>query len=67
MTKEKYTQVYDDEWVPVHMRTYRLACCDCGLVHDLKHRRKNGVLEVKYRRNARATSAMRRGFKFEKE
>lgn len=21
-------------WVPVKMRGYKLACCDCGLVHD---------------------------------
>lgn len=23
-------------WVPVKMRGYKMACCDCGLVHDMQ-------------------------------
>jgi hypothetical protein len=23
-------------WVPPIMRGYRMACCDCGLVHDME-------------------------------
>lgn len=23
-------------WVPPIMRGYRMACCDCGLVHDMQ-------------------------------
>lgn len=22
-------------WVPVQMKGYKMACCDCGLVHDM--------------------------------
>lgn len=35
MGKLKYKQVYDGEWVRPNMDGYRMACCDCGLVHLL--------------------------------
>jgi hypothetical protein len=25
-------------WVPPMMKGYRMACCDCGLVHDMEFR-----------------------------
>ena len=24
------------DWIPPTMALYRMACCDCGLVHDMK-------------------------------
>jgi hypothetical protein len=40
----------------------RLACCDCGLVHEIAFAiEENGKLGVAMKRNARATAAMRRG------
>ena len=49
-------------------RNYRLACCDCQLVHEMQFRvikRRNGRLDVVFRasRNNRATAALRRGRK----
>ena len=31
----RYTQVYDDVWFFPSRKGYRMACCDCGLVHDI--------------------------------
>jgi hypothetical protein len=40
---------------------YRLACCDCGLVHDMEFRASEGDrVEFRARRNNRATAAKRR-------
>lgn len=58
------------EWQrPIHgsgKRNYRLACCECQLVHDMQFRvkkRGNRRLDVVFRvsRNNRATAALRRG------
>ena len=52
------------EWVRPVRRGYKMACCDCGLVHDMDFRiRKEwrgNVVEFRVSRNQRATSAMRR-------
>lgn len=59
-------------WVsPIHgigSRNYRLACCDCSLIHEVQFRvkkRSSGRLDVVFRvrRNNRATAAKRRGLK----
>ena len=75
MSNVDYTrlEVGPDGWTdwqnPIHgigKRNYRLACCDCGLVHEMQFRirkSKTGRLDVVYRasRNNRATAALRRG------
>jgi hypothetical protein len=43
-----------------------LACCDCGLVHDIKFRRK-GKAQWKIDRNERSTGQVRRHMKRKKE
>jgi hypothetical protein len=71
-------QTSDDGWCdwqfPV-MKGYKLACCDCGLVHDVEFRvvkrdPKTGMpmvmdeseyrVELRMRRNNRATGQVRR-------
>lgn len=47
-------------WVYPNPRNYRTACCDCGLVHDLQFRTKSGHIEVRFKRNNRATAGVRR-------
>jgi hypothetical protein len=46
------------------MRGYRLACCDCGLVHAIRFRvvdSKGGkAVQFKAARHVRATAAKRR-------
>lgn len=53
------------KWIQPHRRIYRIACCDCSLVHDmqfaLEKRGKRAWIFFRVRRNQRATGAMRRG------
>jgi len=35
MKKGNYTDVKANEWVFPKMRKYKMACCDCGLVHTM--------------------------------
>lgn len=60
-----YTQIWDGEWNPAY-REQRVACCDCGLVHDIYIRRIKGKLMQRVDRNERATAAIRRGKKVRK-
>ncbi len=51
------------EWVrPIH-NGYKLACCDCGLVHRIDFRINEGSVEMKLERDKRATGQMRRHIK----
>ncbi len=62
----KYYQMTDGEWLEITKRGFKEQCCDCGLVHTLDTRvNDKGKIEIRVRRDARATSAARRAFKFE--
>jgi hypothetical protein len=66
--KDKYHQIVEGEWVPVRKRGHRNSCCDCGLVHHFAYRvTAAGRIEFQALVDRRATSAMRRAFKFTKE
>jgi hypothetical protein len=43
------------EWVQPVRKGYRLACCDCGLVHTLDFRVSNGRAQFRAFRNERST------------
>jgi hypothetical protein len=62
----KYDQVHDGEWIRPTKRDYRERCCDCGLVHKITYRIRDGRVEFKAVRDKRATAASRRPFKIEK-
>lgn len=47
-------------WVTPNPKSYRTSCCDCGLVHDLQFRMRKRHVEVRFKRNNRATAAVRR-------
>lgn len=51
-------------WIRPRRKGYKMACCDCGLVHDLDFRIRRewrgNVVEFRARRNVRSTAAMRR-------
>lgn len=34
MSRKKYPEVQDEEVFPI-MKGYRMACCDCNLVHEI--------------------------------
>jgi hypothetical protein len=63
----KFTQEYAvdngwSDWIYPVMKGYKMACCDCGLVHDLEFRIvENGKrVEFRARRNNRSTGQIRR-------
>lgn len=58
----KYYQQKDGEWVQPK-DNYRIACCDCGLVHDMQFRVVKGNVQFSATRNNRSTAARRRGIK----
>ena len=65
MPRAKYTRRKDGEGFAVPSgEIYRIACCDCGLVHDYVFVSEDGeVIGIAARRNKRATAARRRHMK----
>ena len=59
--KSSYVQRVDGEWVHWARTGHLVACCDCGLVHLMKPRVRNGRVEVQAFRLDRNTAAKRRG------
>lgn len=55
----KYYQVKDGEW-RYFLRKEKVACCDCGLVHTYRYRKRKGFLQRQAIRDNRATAARRR-------
>lgn len=53
------------QWVQPTRHGYKLACCDCGLVHTLNFRLmrwgRGRKIQFQAFRNERSTAAMRRG------
>lgn len=59
----KYELVSAGQWVQPARKGYRMACCDCGLVHVLDFRLLGGKhkrIQFRAFRNQRATAAVRR-------
>lgn len=51
------------EWIHP-LGGYRMACCDCGLAHDIEFRLDaNNQLNFRARRNNRSTAQLRRAKK----
>lgn len=50
-------------WVQPVRRGYKMACCDCGLVHDMDFRIEAGRVQFRAARNNRATGQVRRYMK----
>jgi hypothetical protein len=63
----KYPVIRDNQIVQPVRRGYRMACCDCGLIHELdffvvKYGKRGQFTKVRFRarRNNRATATFRR-------
>lgn len=53
----KYTQVYDQEWFrPTPQSGHKMRCCDCALIHVMDFRVRDGKVEIRARRDKRATA-----------
>jgi hypothetical protein len=59
----KYDKPEAGEWVQPIRKGYKMACCDCGLVHTLDFRVHRGRVQFRLFRNNRATGAIRRHMK----
>lgn len=59
MPKE-YVAIDSDTWQTPKLNGYLVACCDCGLVHEMDFQIKDGVIQYRVRRNNQATAAKRR-------
>lgn len=59
-----YPKVRAGQWVKPRRRFYKMACCDCGLVHKMEFKlvpRGNGkAILLRAWRDNRATAAIRR-------
>jgi len=62
----KYHVLMDGEWEAPAMRGYKLMCCDCGLVHRMDFKIRDGYVEFRAARDPRATKAARRGKRYAK-
>ena len=61
-------QVHEGEWHRIRRRKQKIQCCDCGMVHYHDYRvSPRGHLEFRVYVDRRATAAVRRAFKFEKD
>ena len=57
----KYTQQFSGEWFKPIMKGYKMACCDCGLVHKVEFSVLNkNEIQMRVWRDERATSQKRR-------
>ncbi len=64
---DKYEQVIEGQWFTPIKRKFKEQCCDCGLVHTVDFRVHKGEIQFRVSRDERATAAVRRGFKFERD
>jgi hypothetical protein len=49
-----------EDWFPLVGGKLRHQCCDCGLIHDVEGRKINREIELRFKRNERATAACRK-------
>jgi hypothetical protein len=57
---KKRPPVEDGEWIQPVVEGYKLECCDCGVVHTLNFRIKDGEIQFQAVRDNRATGQTRR-------
>ena len=55
-----YPKVNSNEWVQPITNGYKMACCDCGLIHEMDFNIVKNRVQFRARRNNRATGQFRR-------
>jgi len=58
--KMKLKQVKTGEWVQPIRRGYRMACCDCGLIHHMDFRIYRGRVQMRGFRDRKEWQAANR-------
>lgn len=56
----RYEEPDEGEWVQPIRKGYKMACCDCGLVHTIDFRVVKRRVQFRVFRNNRSTALMRR-------
>jgi hypothetical protein len=59
----KYEKPKANQWIQPIRKGYKIACCDCGLVHDIDFRIVRGRIQFRARRNEKSTGQKRRYLK----
>ena len=54
------------EWIQPIRKGYRMECCDCGLVHTMDFRVRNGRAQFRADRDSRRTAIRRRARRLRK-
>ncbi len=67
---KQYYDIQHGEWISPTRNSYKLKCCDCGLVHRINFRLirlflkgRGKTIQFQMFRDNRATAAVRRGMK----
>lgn len=55
----KYPKVKNWTWLQI-AREFRMGCCDCGLVHVFQFRIRGRKIQLRAKRDNRATGQVRR-------
>lgn len=63
MTYKQVTASGKNEWSAWHSAFRKLACCDCGLVHNIEYTIINGEVYQRFQINHKSTTAIRREMK----
>ncbi|MBK5202124.1 MAG: hypothetical protein JJE45_00180 [Prolixibacteraceae bacterium] len=62
--RKKHGQTYEkteaNAWFRPIEEGYKMACCDCGLVHDIDFKVEGNRAWLRVRRNNRSTAMVRR-------
>ena len=70
MKSSRYEQVEDGQWWLFHEdrsnRRCKIACCDCGLVHQFRIRIRNGRVEMQVNRLPQETGGRRAALRAER-
>ena len=56
----KFDEPESSEWVQPVRKGYKLACCDCGLVHRFDFRIFRKMIQFRVTRDNRSTGQVRR-------
>jgi len=59
----KYETTERDKWIRPIKTGYKMACCDCGLVHEIDFKIEDDRVWIRSRRNNRSTAMIRRYMK----
>jgi hypothetical protein len=56
-----YYKAQSGEWIqPLRRRGFKMGCCDCGLVHTVDFRVRDGKIQIRAERDSKATGGKRR-------